>query len=68
MKQILAFLHGRHAEALDAARVAEPMLGAAMATPIEATYHFYYALTLAALYPGAPPTSRRNFPVFSRAS
>ena len=29
MKQILAFLHGRYAEALDAARLAEPMLGAA---------------------------------------
>ena len=51
MKQILAFLHGRHAEALDAARLAEPMLGAAMATPIEATHHFYHALTLTALYP-----------------
>ena len=41
MKQILAFLHGRYAEALNAARLAEPMLGAAMATPIEATHHFY---------------------------
>ena len=31
------------------------MIGAAMATPIEATHHFYYALTLTALYPSAPP-------------
>src|SRR4029453_7157144 len=54
MKQILAFLHGRHVEALAAARLAEPMLGAARATPIEATHHFYHALTLTALYPGAP--------------
>ena len=54
MKQILAFLHGRHAEALDAARLVEPMLGAARATPIEATHHFYHALTLTALYPSAP--------------
>jgi len=54
MKQILAFMYGRHAEALDAARLAEPMLGAAMATPIEATHHFYHALTLTALYPNAP--------------
>jgi PAS domain S-box-containing protein len=54
MKQILAFLYGRHKEALDAARSAEPMLGAAMATPIEATHHFYHALTLTALYPSAP--------------
>ena len=61
MKQILAFLHGRHAEALDAARLAEPMLGAAMATPIEATHHFYHALTLTALYPGAPPNEQAQF-------
>ena len=68
MKQILAFLHGHYAEALDAARLAEPMLGAAMATPIEATHHFYYALTLTALYPARRRTSRRNWPAFSRAS
>jgi PAS domain S-box-containing protein len=61
MKQILAFLHGRHGEALDFARVAEPMLGAAMATPIEATHHFYYALTLAALYPNAPLNEQEQF-------
>ncbi|MDM0001093.1 AAA family ATPase [Variovorax sp. J22P240] len=53
MKQILAFLHGRLAAALDAAHLAEPMLAAAMATPIEATHHFYHALTLTALYPRA---------------
>jgi PAS domain S-box-containing protein len=61
MKQILAFLHGRYAEALDAARLAEPMLGAAMATPIEATHHFYHALTLTALYPSAPPNEQAQF-------
>jgi PAS domain S-box-containing protein len=54
MKQMLAFLHGRFADALDFARAAEPMLGAARATPIEATHHFYHALTLTALYSGAP--------------
>ena len=61
MKQILAFLHGRHAEALDAARLAEPMLGAARATPIEATHHFYHALTLTALYPSAPVSEQAQF-------
>jgi PAS domain S-box-containing protein len=61
MKQILAFLYGRHAEALDAARLAEPMLGAAMATPIEATHHFYYALILTALYPSAPAAEQTQF-------
>jgi PAS domain S-box-containing protein len=61
MKQIVAFLYGRHSEALDAARLAEPMLGAAMATPIEATHHFYHALTLTALYASAPLEVQAQF-------
>jgi PAS domain S-box-containing protein len=61
MKQILAFLYGRHADALDAARAAEPMLDAARATPIEATHHFYHALTLTALYPHAPLNEQAQF-------
>jgi predicted ATPase len=61
MKQILAFLYGRHAEALEAARLAEPMLSAARATPIEATHHFYNALTLTALYPGAPASDQAQW-------
>src|SRR5262249_40220142 len=55
MKQMLAVLYGRYPEALQAAADAEPVLGAAMAMPIEATHHFYRALTLTALYPQAPP-------------
>ena len=58
MKQVLAYLHGRFADALEAARGAEPMLGAARATPIEATHHFYHALTLTALYPDAPASEQ----------
>jgi PAS domain S-box-containing protein len=50
MKQILAVLYGRYEEAMEAAAEAEPVLGAAMAMPIEATYHFCHALTLTALY------------------
>jgi len=61
MKQMLAFLHGRHAEALEAARQAEPTLGAAMAMPIEATHHFYHALTLTALYPAATAAEQAEF-------
>jgi PAS domain S-box-containing protein len=53
MQQILAFVHGEYAQALEAAGKAEPVLGAAMAMPIEATYHFIHALTLTALYPTA---------------
>ncbi len=59
MKQILAFLHGRHAEALECAMRAEPVLGAAMAMPIEATHHFIHALTLIALHPTASEAQRQ---------
>jgi PAS domain S-box-containing protein len=61
MQQILAFVHGRHAEALEAAARAEPMLGAAMAMPIEATYHFCHALTLTALYPAASAARQAEY-------
>jgi PAS domain S-box-containing protein len=61
MKLVLAFLHSRYPEALAAARRAEPVLGAAMAMPIEATYHVFYALTLVALLPSASPPERDEF-------
>ena len=61
VKQILAVLYGRHGEALEAAARAEPMLGAAMAMPIEATYHFCHALTLTALYPTVPAARREHY-------
>jgi PAS domain S-box-containing protein len=61
MKQILAFVHGHYTEALEAAAQAEPMLGAAMAMPIEATYHFCHALTLTALYPAASSAQRAEY-------
>src|SRR5271165_4714735 len=61
MQQLLAFVHGRHTEALEAAVLAEPMLSAAMAMPIEATYHFCHALTLTALYPGAAPAQQAEY-------
>ena len=60
MQQILAFVHGQYAEALEAAAQAEPMLGAAMAMPIEATYHFCHALTLTALTLRLPLRNRQN--------
>ena len=61
MKQILAFVYGRNTEALDAAAQAEPMLAATMARPIEATYHFYHALTLTALYTAASDTDQQEY-------
>jgi predicted ATPase len=60
MKQILAFIHGRHAEALACAMRAEPVLPAAMAMPIEATHHFIHALTLTALHPTLPVAEQRE--------
>jgi PAS domain S-box-containing protein len=61
MKQMLAFLDGRYGEALDSAVRAEPAFGAVMAMPIEATYHFFHALTLTALYPTAGAPQQREY-------
>lgn len=61
MKHVLAFLHGQFAGAMQAAGEAELMLDAARATPIEATHHFYHALTLTALYPAAPANEQEQF-------
>ncbi|MDI1443524.1 ATP-binding sensor histidine kinase [Polyangium sp. 6x1] len=58
MKQITAFIHGRHAEALSFAARAAANLGAAMAMPIEATHHFFHALTMVQLLPDAPAGER----------
>jgi two-component sensor histidine kinase len=61
MKQILAFLHGRFAQALELAARAHPVLPAAMAMPIEASHHFFHALTLTALYPTASPEEQAEY-------
>jgi predicted ATPase len=49
IRLILLYSHGRPEAALAAAEAVRPVLGAVMAMPIEATYHFYHALTLIAL-------------------
>jgi len=61
MKQVLAFLYGRYEEALDYSVQAAPLIGAAMALPMEATYHFYYSLTLTALYPTASSAKQQEY-------
>ncbi|MGV7219365.1 AAA family ATPase [Bradyrhizobium sp. UFLA05-112] len=61
MKQILAVLYGQYEDALQAAADAEPVLGAAMAMPIEATYHFCHALTLIGLYPTASAPQQAQY-------
>jgi PAS domain S-box-containing protein len=54
MRQMLAFLGGRFEEARDFAVQVEPLLGAVVGMPIEATFHFFHALSLAALYSTTP--------------
>ncbi|APR76031.1 Signal transduction histidine kinase CheA [Minicystis rosea] len=61
MKQVSAFIHGRYAEARQAAARAAPMLREVMAMANEATHHFYYALTLTALYPDAIAEEQQQF-------
>ncbi|WP_437895326.1 AAA family ATPase [Sorangium sp. So ce124] len=61
IKQISAFLSGQYAEALEASALAAGVLATVMTLPIEATHHFYLALTLAALYPEAPAARQQEF-------
>jgi predicted ATPase/signal transduction histidine kinase/CheY-like chemotaxis protein len=61
MQQIAAFHYGNYARALDAAQQAATASPYVMATLYEATHHFYYALTLTALYPDAAPAQQQQF-------
>jgi predicted ATPase/signal transduction histidine kinase len=61
MKQILAFHNDEYAQALDYAAQAERVLPAVMSMPIEATWHFYHALILTALYPTASAAQQREY-------
>ncbi len=60
MKQTTAFIHGRYAEALESGQRASATLHHAMALSIATTHDFYFALTLAALYPEASATRQRE--------
>ncbi|XYI00972.1 AAA family ATPase [Sorangium sp. So ce1128] len=61
MKQIATFTHERYAEALQSATSAASMLRQVASMAIEATHHFYHALTLTALYAQAPAEQQRQF-------
>jgi PAS domain S-box-containing protein len=61
MKQFTAYLMGDFVAAYESARSAEPVLGAAMAMPIEATYYLLLALTLCKLYATATAEQREEF-------
>jgi signal transduction histidine kinase len=60
IKQLSAFLFGRPEEALEAAARAAEVVATVLTLPVEATHHFYLALTLAALHPQAPPARQRE--------
>ncbi|MHB9037562.1 MAG: AAA family ATPase [Armatimonadota bacterium] len=60
-KLILFYQQGDYKRALQEAEDASKMLGAISAMPAEAAYYFYYALTLAALYPNATQGDRDKF-------
>ncbi len=55
LKQIAAFLLGQYGEALEHARQAAGLRGDLFVMPIHTMGHFFHALTLAALHPGALP-------------
>ncbi|MFM0339369.1 trifunctional serine/threonine-protein kinase/ATP-binding protein/sensor histidine kinase [Paraburkholderia fungorum] len=61
IKLMLAFLDGRYADALKAAARAEAVLSSVMALSIEATYHFFHALTLTALYSQASAPQQQAY-------
>ena len=61
MKQMLAFLDHRFEQALGFAIQTESAIGAVVAMPIEATYHFLHALTLTALYPTVPASQQQDY-------
>ena len=61
MKEILASLRGRFAEALAAATACEPFLTTVTALAVEATHHFHHGLALAALAPSASAPRRSEF-------
>lgn len=60
MNMMFASLCGRHVEALEAAAEAEPMIAAVMAMPMEASFHFFHALSLASLYPTLPALQQQQ--------
>jgi diguanylate cyclase (GGDEF)-like protein/PAS domain S-box-containing protein len=62
VKQISAFIYGHYASALAAAQQAslKSYQGNGMIL-VDSAHHFYFALTLAALYPQAPARDQRRF-------
>jgi PAS domain S-box-containing protein len=61
MKQAAAFIHGEYGLALESAHSAAGVLPAATCLVPEATHHFYFALTLAALYEQATSEQQQEY-------
>ena len=53
-KEILCFTSGQYDQALEHAKLATPTIVTVAALPVEATHHFYRALTLASVHRRAP--------------
>ncbi|MFL5299314.1 MAG: hypothetical protein ACJ79R_03100, partial [Anaeromyxobacteraceae bacterium] len=60
LEQIVAFLYGRYEEALEAATRKASTPAPVSAFLYDATHHFFRALTLAALHPGASADRQRE--------
>jgi PAS domain S-box-containing protein len=60
-KQITAFIAGKFEEALEWSNRVVPVLASASSMAIWGSYHFYYALTMAALYEMADAERRQEF-------
>ena len=61
LRHVSTYTYGRFADALEAARETEPWLSMIAGSMHEATHHFFYALTLAAVYPDATPAEQQQF-------
>ncbi|WP_437525033.1 ATP-binding sensor histidine kinase [Sorangium sp. So ce726] len=67
MKQVAAFTHERHAEALESAASAALMQDQVASLAIEAAHHFYHALTVTALSPQTPQAPAEQRQRFTQA-
>ncbi|KAF3889646.1 MULTISPECIES: trifunctional serine/threonine-protein kinase/ATP-binding protein/sensor histidine kinase [Nostocales] len=61
LKIQLLYLYGRYAEALEVAHIAEKTLASNLGLFPIILFHFYYPLSLAALYPQATPENQQHY-------
>ncbi|MDZ8064731.1 MAG: AAA family ATPase [Nostoc sp. DedQUE08] len=61
LKLQLLYLYGRYADALEVAAIAEKTLASNLGLFPIVLFHFYYPLSLAALYPQATPENQQHY-------